>query len=62
MIYPNSWDKWIELDIEYFKICDGYFRIPDSDDSRGANIEQETAGNLGIKIFEKLSDISLIQT
>jgi len=51
LIYPHEWEKWLKLDLEYLKVCDAYFRIPGSENSKGANIEENEARRLGLKLF-----------
>jgi hypothetical protein len=59
LIYPHKWEKWIDLDLEWLSVCDGYFKIPGSEKSRGGKIEEEKAKNLGLKLFYSLDEILL---
>lgn len=46
----QEYEKWLEIDIEYLKICDAVIRIPG--DSSGADKEISIANNLHIPVFQ----------
>lgn len=52
---PQPYEKWLELDIEYLKICDALIRI--SGKSSGADKEEDFAKNNKIPIFYNVSDL-----
>lgn len=57
LIYPHPWQEWIDLDLEWLKSCDAYFRIPGSADSKGSDIEESKAHELGLKIYYSEEEI-----
>jgi hypothetical protein len=57
LLYPHEWAKWIELDLIWLRQCDGYFRIPGSENSKGGNIEYKEAKKHGLKLFYSLEEI-----
>jgi hypothetical protein len=55
MIYPQSYEVWMSLDIEWIGVCDAVLRLPG--DSSGADREVEYARNNSIPVFYKISQI-----
>ena len=51
----QPYEKWLELDLEYLKVCDMLLRIPG--DSNGADKEVEFAKSNDIKVFYSLNDL-----
>lgn len=52
---PLPYEKWLELDIEYLKICDGLIRMEGK--SEGADKEVEFANENNIQVFYSIGDI-----
>lgn len=57
MIHTRLEKDWLDLDIEYLKVCDAVFRIIPTDNngdiipSKGADLEEETAIKNDIPVF-----------
>ncbi len=49
MMFPQSYEKWLELDFEWLKQCDCVLRLPG--ESKGADLEEEYAIKNNIPIF-----------
>ena len=47
--HPHSWQKWMDIDLEFLSDCDIVLRLPG--ESKGADLEVETANKAGIPIF-----------
>ena len=54
-IHPHSWQKWMDIDIEFLISYDIVLRLPG--ESKGADLEVETANKAGIPIFYSISEI-----
>lgn len=55
IIHPHSWQQWMDIDIEFLIDCDIVLRIPG--ESKGADLEVETANKAGIPIFYSIDEI-----
>ena len=53
---PQPYEKWLELDLEYLKVCDGLLRLPGK--SSGADNEVEFARKYKIPVFYSFKDLS----
>lgn len=49
MIFPNTYDTWMQYDSEWLKTCDALLRIDGT--SPGADLEVKIATELGIPVF-----------
>jgi nucleoside 2-deoxyribosyltransferase len=49
MLFPNTYDTWMEYDAEWLKSCDALLRIDGI--SAGADVEVRLAEELGIPVF-----------
>ena len=49
MIHPNSWQTWLDMDLELIKVCDAVYRI--EGESKGADIEVEFAKKYNKEVF-----------
>lgn len=47
-----TWEEHMEADIEMLATCQMVFLLPNWTDSKGAQIEEQTARKLGLKVFE----------
>ena len=56
IINPQPYEKWLELDIEYLKICDALIRIPGI--SSGADKEEQFAIANNIPVFNSIIKLS----
>jgi len=57
-LHMNNWqpyEKWLEIDAEFVKVCDSVLRIPG--DSSGADKEVELAKSLGIPVFFSVGEL-----
>ena len=54
-ISPHNWKTWMELDMEFLKVCDCVLRV--RGESEGADIEVELAKSLGIKVYYSLEEL-----
>lgn len=52
---PWSYETWMDLDLEWLKLCDAVLRLPG--ESPGADREVEVAKSLGIEVFESINQI-----
>ena len=55
IVHPHSWQQWMDIDIEFLRDCDIVLRLPG--ESKGADLEVETANKSGIPIFYSISEI-----
>lgn len=53
----QPYEKWIELDLEYLKICDAVLRIPGK--SLGAETEVDFAIKNSIPVYDTLDELKL---
>ena len=51
----QPYEKWLEIDLEYLKVCDAVIRIPGA--SKGADKEVLYATKNGIPVFNSIADI-----
>ena len=54
-VHPHSWKQWMDIDIEFLRDCDIVLRLPG--ESKGADLEVETANKAGIPISYSISEI-----
>lgn len=57
-LHMNNWqpyEKWLEIDAEFVKVCDAVLRI--SGDSSGADKEVELAKSLNIPIYFSIEEL-----
>ena len=52
---PNAYEKWLEWDFEWIKVCDGLVRLPGK--SSGADKEVELAKSLGMPVFFSIQEV-----
>lgn len=55
MFHPQSWETWMELDLEWVAVCDCLLRLPG--ESKGADIEIEFAKKNNIPVFYDLKSL-----
>ena len=55
IMYPRSYNDWIEIDNEYLLICDAVLRIPG--ESFGADNEIKLAHTANIPVFFHMRDL-----
>jgi len=55
IVHPRPWNEWLEVDLEWVKVCDCVLRL--SGDSDGADEEVRVAKSLGIPIFYSFEDL-----
>lgn len=55
MIHPRPYQEWLNNDLEWLAMCDCVLRLPG--DSKGADIECETAKKLGKPIYHKSHEL-----
>lgn len=56
MSKPQDYNKWLEIDNEFLKVCDAVLRIPG--DSNGADLEVKLALELNIPVFSSIEELS----
>lgn len=49
-----SWNKWLELDLEWLRLCDALFYLGPS---RGADMEKRVAASMGMPIYTSLEEL-----
>lgn len=49
MIYPQKYEKWLELHLEWVNVCDALIRLPG--ESKGADREVEYAQHIHKPVF-----------
>jgi hypothetical protein len=54
LLYPHSWNYWMDYDKTWLKQCDAVVRLPG--ESVGADIEVTEAMKLGLKIYVGIED------
>lgn len=52
----QEYEKWLEIDVAFLKICDAVLRIPG--ESNGADLEIKSALELNIPVFYNIHDLS----
>ena len=55
MIFPQGYDTWLTLDIEWLSVCDCLLRLPG--ESKGADIEVEYAREHMIPVFYTIEQL-----
>lgn len=55
LVTPHPYRDWLDIDLEFLKVCDCILRIPG--ESNGADGEVEFAKRKGIPIYYKIGDI-----
>jgi len=55
MMFPQSWETWMDYDKEWLKVCNVLYRLPG--ESKGADIEEEFARGLGIPIVHDFYEL-----
>lgn len=55
-LMPRPWEAWMELDLAWLERCDALLRLPGP--SKGADIEVQKAGELGIPVFTSLHELA----
>lgn len=53
--YPQNYQTWLDIDIQFLKVCDALIRIPG--DSPGSDKEIEIAENLGIPVYYSIKQL-----
>jgi nucleoside 2-deoxyribosyltransferase len=53
--FHQPYEKWLELDLEWLKVCDCVLRIPG--ESNGADKEVKVANKLSIPVFYSLEEV-----
>lgn len=53
--FPKPWEVWLRMDLVFLSRCDALLRL--DGDSKGADIEVETALKLKIPVYKRLEDI-----
>ena len=54
-VHPHSWQQWMDIDLEFLSNCDIVLRLPG--ESKGADLEVDTANKIGIPIFYSIDEI-----
>ena len=54
LLYPNSYDTWLELDLEWLKACKALIRLPGA--SSGADSEVQAAKDWGIPVYYSVQE------
>jgi len=57
---PNPWETWMALDLDWLPTCDVLFRF--GGESRGADIEEAKAKELGIPIVRSYEELERWRT
>jgi hypothetical protein len=55
MMFPQSYDKWLELDFEWLRQCDCLLRL--DGESKGADLEVQEAGYNDIPVFYNIESL-----
>jgi hypothetical protein len=55
-IHPRPEKDWIEIDLEWVKVCDCVLRL--EGESKGADGEVEYANSIGIPVFYTIDDLN----
>ena len=55
MAHPRPYSDWIEIDLEWVKVCDCLLRL--EGDSSGADGEVKYANELGIPVFYSIAEL-----
>ena len=54
LVFPHSYEAWLELDFAYLKVCEAVLRLPG--ESAGADREVAEAKKRGIPVYYSLTD------
>jgi len=57
MIYPHSYQHWMNIDFELVKMCDCLLRL--EGESKGADQEVELANKLNIPVFNSIREVKI---
>lgn len=60
MAHPRPYEDWIELDLEWIKVCDCILRL--EGESKGADMEVDFANEIGIPVFYSLDELLKFKT
>ena len=55
MMFPQSYDKWLELDMEWLKQCTCLLRLPG--ESKGADLEVQEALDNNLPVFYSINTL-----
>ena len=55
LVFPLAYDKWLEYDNEFLRLCDFLLRIPG--ESNGADKEEDFAKSLNIPVCYNLTEL-----
>lgn len=55
IVHPHPWKEWMDYDLEWIGTCDCFLRLPG--ESKGADIEAAKAKELGIPVYNSVSEI-----
>jgi len=55
MIYPQNYETWLEIDLEWVKVCDCVLRL--SGESKGADLEVKFANKNNIPVFYSIGEL-----
>lgn len=55
MAHPRPYEEWVEIDLEWVKVCDCVLRL--AGESKGADGEVEYAKQLGIPVFCSVAEM-----
>lgn len=55
MIHPQHYERWMELDFAFIKVCDALYRLPG--ESAGADREVEYARKKNIPVFHDITSL-----
>ena len=50
LMFPHPYLAWIELDMEWLRVCEGLIRLPGPSD--GADAEEAEARRLGLQVWQ----------
>src|SRR5690349_15138078 len=53
MLFPRSYEAWLDLDLEFLLLCQGVLRL--EGESQGADREVAAAESAGIPVFREVS-------
>ena len=53
--YPQPYEKWLELDLEWLRVCNCVLRLPG--ESNGADKEVKLAKELGMSVYYSLEEL-----
>ena len=53
----RTYEDWIDWDLEWLNCCDAYLRLPSNLPSKGADIEEQHATEIGLKRYYSLESV-----